>query len=309
MREKIISLALVVIAIFFLPIFITSVLTGFGERNQEKEEKLIKIKYDEKEVELPLDEYLIGAVAAQIPAHFEEQTLKVQAIISRTFTIKKNRENPDLVFTKELQGYYSNQELEDMWGVNDYAFYYSKIRDAVESTKNLVITYNNELIDPVFHLVNIGITRSAKDTWGQDIPYLQSSESLGDIHSPQYTNRHSFSFKEFQDKLVLNSPDIKFTEEIQNEIQIIERNNQEYVLSIQIGNKIFTGEEFRKAFGLSSSNFEIIFNDDNLDIICKGFGHGVGLSQYGADYLANEGNTYEDILKHYYKGVVIEENK
>lgn len=309
MKEKIISSALIVLAIFFLPIFITTILTDIEQDHNMVKDKLIHIQYDEGEVQLPLEEYLIGVVAAQMPAYFEDEALKAQAVIARTNTIKKYNENPNIIFTEDIQGYYSNKKLENMWGVNDYAFYYSKIRDAVWSTKNKVITYNKELIDAIFHSTSIGITRSAKDTWGQDIPYLQASESLEDINSPKYLNKYTFTYNDFQEKCKLYTSDILFTKELSNEIQIIERNKQGYVLSIQVGNKIYSGEEFRKAFELSSSNFEISFNKDGLEIICKGCGHGVGFSQYGAEALASSGNSYEKILLHFYKEVVIEENK
>lgn len=308
-REKLIYWLLVVIVIFFLPIFITSVLTDIGEKKDETVEDQIKINYYNQEDKISLDEYLIGVVAAQIPAYFEEEALKAQGVIARTFTLKKLKENDNIVFTKDIQGYYSSSELENLWGVNDYTLYYSKIKDAIKSTDNLVITYKNELIDPLFHLVSTGTTRSAKEAWGQDIPYLQSIESIEDIRSPKYKNKYNFSLDEFAEILTNKYPDINFSQDIEKEIQIIERDKEEYVRLIQIGNKILNGEEFRKIVNIASSNFQIEFTNNEIGIVCKGYGHGVGLSQYGADNLGKEGKTYDEILEYYYKGIVLEENK
>lgn len=305
MREKIINSVLIILAVFFLPIFITTILTDVGKSNNKSEDLMINIHYKNNDEQISLETYLIGVVAAEIPVYFDEEALKAQAVTARTYTLKRYQENPSIIFTDDIQDYYSNEELEEMWGVNDYAFYYSRIRDAVQQTKGQVITYNNELIDAVFHSTSIGMTRSALDVWGQDIPYLQVAESLEDINAPTYLHKHSFDFKNFQEVAVQYDGEIVFSKDLPNEIQIVERNKEGYILSIQLGNKIFNGEEFRKIFDLASSNFSLSFTDNEISIVCKGYGHGVGLSQYGAEAMAKSGNSFVEILKHYFKDIQV----
>lgn len=305
MREKIISKGLIILAVFFIPVFITTLLTDFRKSPNSVEEMMVTINYNDGELQIPLEKYLLGVVAAEMPVFFEDEALKAQAVTARTYTMKRYNENPNMVFTKDIQSYHSDKELEAVWGVNDYAFYYLKIRDAVKATNGQVITYQDELIDAVFHSTSIGRTRSARELWGQDIPYLQASESLEDINAPTYLHQYSFTFNEFQDQALQFDSKIAFSKELPSEIQIIERNTEGYILSIQVGNKIYTGEEFRKIFDIASSNFTISFIEDGVNIACKGYGHGVGMSQYGAEAFANMGKDYEEIIKHYYKDVNI----
>ncbi|PKM52623.1 MAG: stage II sporulation protein D [Firmicutes bacterium HGW-Firmicutes-7] len=305
MKEKIISKGLIVLAVFFIPIFITTLLTDFRKSPNNIEDKLVTIHYNEGELQIPLESYLVGVVAAEMPVFFEGEALKAQAVTARTYTMKRYNQNPNIVFTKDIQSYYSDKELEELWGINDYAFYYSKIRDAVKETSGQVITYKDELIDAVFHSTSIGRTRSAKELWGQDIPYLEGAESLEDINAPTYLHQFVFDFIEFQDIVQQFDSSISFSKELPNEIQIIERNKEGYVLSIQVGNKIFSGEDFRKILEIASSNFTISFDENSVNIVCKGYGHGVGMSQYGAEAFANMGKGYQEILKHYYKDINI----
>lgn len=305
MKENIISKALIVLAVFFLPIFITTLLADLGHSILSGDDTLITIEYKDGKVQMPLNQYLIGVVAAEMPAQFEEEALKAQAIAARTYTMKRYNDNQGTVFTSNIQNYYSQSDLESLWGVDNYPINYSKIKKAVEDTDKEVITYNNELIDAVFHSTSIGKTRSALDVWGQDIPYLQEEESLEDINAPTYLHQYEFSFDDFKDKATKYDSETVLTDELSNDLQIIERNSEGYVIKVQIGNKIYSGEDFRKIFGLASSNFTITFEEQKVKIVCRGFGHGVGLSQYGAEAMAKAGSTYDEILTHYYKDVVL----
>lgn len=305
MRENIISKALIVLAVFFLPIFITTLLADFGHNILSNNDILITIEYKEGKMQLPLNQYLVGVVAAEMPAQFEEEALKAQAIAARTYTMKRYKENPATVFTSAIQSYYSDNDLEALWGVDNYPLNYSKVNKAVDDTEIEVLTYNDALIDAVFHSTSIGMTRSALDVWGQDIPYLQKAESLEDINAPTYLHQYEFNFDDFKVKACNYDSEIALTDELSNDLQIIERNSEGYVNKVQVGNKIYNGEDFRKIFGLASSNFTITFNDQNIEIVCRGFGHGVGLSQYGAEAMAKAGATYDEILTHYYKDVVL----
>lgn len=305
MKENIISKALIVLAAFFLPIFITTLLADLGHSTLLKEETLITIEYKDGKIQIPLSQYLAGVVAAEMPAQFEEEALKAQAVAARTYTMKRYEDNPDIVFTSTIQSYYSQSDLEALWGVDNYPLNYSKIKKAVEDTDEEIIAYNNELIDAVFHSTSIGMTRSALDVWGQDIPYLQEAESLEDINAPTYLHQYEFDFTEFKDTAYNYDSEIALTDELSNDLQVIERNSEGYVIQIQVGNKIYSGEDFRKIFGLASSNFTITFEEQQVKILCRGYGHGVGLSQYGAEAMAKAGSTYDKILTHYYKDVIL----
>ncbi|MBC7959097.1 MAG: stage II sporulation protein D [Vallitaleaceae bacterium] len=303
MREKIISKALIVLAVFFLPVFITSLFTDFGKKVSTAEDVSITIEYKDGKKTVPLEQYLIGVVAAEMPAQFEGEALKAQAIAARTYTMKRVSDNENIVFKSNIQSYYSRSELEVLWGVNDFALNYPKIQRAVEDTKAQVLVYEDELIDAVFHSSSIGTTRSALQVWGQEIPYLQQAQSLQDINAPTYSHQYSFDYEEVKKKALKSDDQIILTQELSSDLQIIERDTEGYVLQVQLGNKIYTGEAFRKIFGLASSNFSILFKDDTVDIVCKGYGHGVGLSQYGAQAMAQGGATCEEILTHYYFNV------
>lgn len=307
LKEKAISVALTVLVILFIPIFLTTMIRGPFKEKDEEQQNLIKIDYGTGVQEIPLEQYLIGVVAAEMPISFELEAFKAQAIAARTYTLKRLKDNPNTIFTQEIQSYYSNSELEKLWDVKEYAINYAKVVNAVNSTKGLVVTYNDELIDAIFHSTSIGVTRSAQEVWGQDIPYLQSVDSLDDINAPTYLHQYTLSYDEFIRKAKAYQEDIIIGENISGEIQIIERTKDGFVQQIQLGNKILTGENFRKIYDLASSHFTLNFRVDNIEILCKGYGHCVGMSQYGADFMAKSGYKYEEILKHYYTGVQIKQ--
>lgn len=305
MREKIISISLMLLIILVIPIFITTILTGIRSKKEEFSDITVNINYSGEETQIPLEEYIIGVVAAEMPAQYDKEALKAQAIAARTYTLKKIDDDKQVIFTSDIQGYESYNDLESKWGAEDFPIYYVKIKDAVESTRGYVMTYNNELIDAVYHSISSGTTRSALDVWGKDIDYLQKVESLEDINSPEYINRYEISYKELKDKLIESFNDIKVNISKENEMQIVERSEEGYIKKIQFDNKILTGEEIRNSLSIASSNFTLDYKEDNIEIICKGYGHGVGMSQYGANAMAKEGKTYDKILKHYYVGIDI----
>lgn len=303
MRDKIISKALTVLAVFFLPIFITTLLADFGKHATSKDDIMVLVAYNDGQIQLPLNQYLIGVVAAEMPVQFEEEALKAQAITARTYTMKRFQANPKMVFTSDVQSYYSQMELEKLWGVEDYPLNYSKIKNAVQATASKVIVHKEALIDAVFHSTSIGMTRSAEEVWGQDIAYLQKVESLEDINAPTYLHQYTFNYDDARKKALSYDAQMVLTEELSNDIQIIERNKEGYVIQVQIGNKIYNGEDFRNIFGLASSNFSLLFKDQKMEIVCRGYGHGVGLSQYGAEAMAKTGATHEQIVLHFFTDV------
>jgi stage II sporulation protein D len=307
MREKIFTIILFIIIICFIPIFITTLVKGIPKSNQqEKVKKSIKVLVDGNQMDVDLDNYLIGVVAAEMPINFYEEALKAQAVAARTFTLKKIEYDKNHIFINNEQAFLTKEDMEVRWGTDNFAKNYNKIRNAVMETKSEVITYKEDLIEAVFHSTSGGKTQSAKDVWGEDIPYLVSVNSLEDINSPEYIHKQVFSQQELSDKIKEHIDDFKvYSNDISREIQIISRTQEGYVSQVQIGNKILEGETFRNYLGLESSNFTFNNVDGKIEILCKGYGHGVGMSQYGADNLAGKGYNYKEILKYYYTNTEI----
>ena len=249
-------------------------------------------------INIELESYLIGVVASEMPASFNTEALKAQAIVARTYALKRISEGKILTDTLSTQVYKDDNELRNMWGAS-FNTYYNKIKDAVNSTKGMYITYNGKYIDAVYHSTSNGYTEDAINVWGNDIPYLKSTESIWDKSASSYERTVTFTFSEFINKLGIN---INKDSEIN-----ITRNNSNRVSLISIDSNTFDGITFRTKLGLRSTDFNIILHEDNIVITTYGYGHGVGMSQYGANGMANSGYNYKDILNHYYKDIKIED--
>ncbi|NLJ87881.1 MAG: stage II sporulation protein D [Epulopiscium sp.] len=318
------KLSILFLMIFFAIIGLPALITLFFEgnktdeivKNDEKTNvgtsiRLIKVLDEESQeiMEIEFEEYIKGVVAAEMPASFELEALKAQGVAARTYAIRKMRQNNNKdkadISTDSVKGqaYLSQEKLKQKWGDNFYT-YYNKISQAVDDTKGEILVYEEEPIEAVFHSTSAGITQSAKDIWQVDVPYLQSVESIGEEDSPAFMEEKKLSKEEIVEALKNKYPDI-IIQDLVGQIQIIERSSGGYIKKIQIGNKIFSGEEVRNLFNLKSSCFSIKEEGDYLIFITKGYGHGAGMSQYGANYMAKEGKTYIEILKHYYKDVEI----
>ena len=247
-------------------------------------------------ISLELEEYLIGVVASEMPASFNEEALKAQTVVARTYTLKRISENKIMTDTTSTQVYKDNNELKNMWK-NDYDKYYNKIKNIVNSTKGISIKYNGKYIDAVYHSTSNGYTEDAIYVWGNDIPYLKSTTSPWDKNVGSYEKSITLSYKEISNKLNIN---------IDENIDInLKRNSSNRVTEVIIDNTIINGTTFRNKLNLRSTDFNIIKNSDNLVITTYGYGHGVGMSQYGANEMAKLGYNYKDILNHYYKGITI----
>lgn len=307
-------LATLIFAFIVLPFAITLLYKNYNSSQKQIEiptqaKKAEKIKVYNPEIEIiediGIEEYVKGVVAAEMPVSFEQEALKAQAVAARTYALKKMEENENISEQDIEQAYLSKEELKQRWG-NDYNTYWNKINKAVNDTRGLVMTYDDEMIDAVFHSTSAGYTENSENIWSQALPYLKSVDSHQDENSPEFITEVSFSSKEIISKLQSLYSDILFTDaSLLQQIQIVERSQAGYILQIQIGNKMLTGKQVREALNLKSSNFTITQKDDNIIFITKGYGHGAGMSQYGANYMAKEGSTYEEILKHYYQDVKI----
>lgn len=244
---------------------------------------------------LTINEYLIGAVAGEMPASFNIEALKAQAVVSRTYLLKRIKNNNIIIDSTMQQVYKDNNELKNMWK-NDFDKYYSKIKKAVLDTDKIAIYYNGDYIDALYHSTSNGYTLNSENVWSNAIPYLKSVESKWDLNASSYLKNTN---KDIAYVLSL------FGIDDINKIQIVSRDDTNHVKEIKVGDKIYKGTVFRSLLKLRSTDFDIMVNDNSVVFITRGFGHGVGMSQYGANGMANEGYNYIDILNHYYTNVSI----
>ena len=247
--------------------------------------------------EAKLENYVIGVVAAEMPATFSLEALKAQAVAARTFVYKKiinNKLSFDNLINDKGQAYITTDKMKANWG-NKYDEYYKKISDAVLLTKGEILTYNGEIINAYYFSISNGKTEESSKVFGET-EYLVSVDSSWDTTYPSYYASISIPLEEFKNKVNIN-----------NDIQIkeVKRTNSDHVEYIVINDKKIDGVSFRKLLNLRSTDFDINIEGSNVNISTKGYGHGVGMSQYGAKSLADNGKSYEEILKYYYQGVKI----
>lgn len=291
MRNKLL-LTIVIIELILL------VLINPKSTNKNSFDYSINIYKESNLDQAKLENYIIGVVAAEMPATFSIESLKAQAVAARTFTYKKiinNQLNYNNLSTDKGQAYYNLDQLKKNWG-NKYDEYYDKIASAVLSTKGEVITYNGELINAYYFSISNGKTEDSKEVFGE-ASYLVSVESPWDKNYSSYNNKVKINLDEFKNKL-----------NIKNDVTIneIKKTTSDHVDYIIINNQKYDGVKFRKLLDLRSTDFEIDFDENYATITTKGHGHSVGMSQYGANSMAKEGKTYQDIIRYYYQGVKIE---
>ncbi|MCC8169096.1 MAG: stage II sporulation protein D [Oscillospiraceae bacterium] len=311
MKRILLVIVAVIFATLFIPFIIVSLLSG---TNETAETVSVYIKSEDRVEEMEIDEYLTCVVAAEMPADFENEALKAQAVAARTYLYSHieaaengnipEEHNGAVICTDSThcQAYISEEERKKSWGGGADSNW-KKIEKAVDGTKNQIMTYNSEPISAVFHSTSSGRTERAADVWGEDIPYLQSVESEGDLYSPKYISEVHISVDDFKRIISEKVPDADWSGELFGNIS---RSEAGGILTIDVGNRTIKGTEFRSILGLNSSNVEISERDGEITMSVKGYGHGVGMSQYGANYLASQGEGYEEILKTYYTGVEIE---
>ena len=254
---------------------------------------------------VPLEEYIIGVLAGEMPVSFNLEALKAQAVASRSyvmFQMIKNKSNDfDVVDTVSNQVYLDDNYLKQEWG-NNYETNINKIKQAVLETAYQYITYNGELAEALFFSTSSGKTENSEDVFINAVPYLRSVESPYDNISPVFNYTVDYTYDVFCSMLGINySTDI--------DVEVISTTSTGRVKEIRINEKVFSGSDVAALLGLKSSNFTIKNENGKIYIYTKGFGHGVGMSQYGAEGMANLGFTYDEILKYYYTGVEIEKIK
>ena len=266
-------------------------------------------------IEITEKDYVIGAVCAEMPASFSMEALKAQAVAAHTYAVRQ-RENELKNPTPELCGaYISNdsskyqaflekKQAEQFFG-SSFNEYYNKISEAVSSVSDEILVYNDEPIAAAFHSISSGKTESAENIFGSPADYLVSVESIEDINAPDYLKEYTFTSDEIAARLKEAYPEIQLSDDRSSWLSVKKRTASDTVISLDAGDINISGWEFRNIFSLRSAAFDIAYDNGIFTISTKGCGHGVGMSQYGAEAMAQQGASYDEILKHYYKGAEI----
>ena len=261
-----------------------------GILEEEEETMYVSVTRSDGNVEMELEDYVIQVVGSEMPASFDVEALKAQAIASRTFVMSRNLKVDDTTSTQVFQ---SEEQFREKWK-DQYEEYYTKIQQAVEETKGLVLTYNNKLVRALFFSTSNGHTANSNEYYTSQFPYLVTVESPYD----EEVNAN------FMQKVELNKTDI--VSKIGSwDIEVKSWFDSGYVNQVRVGNGYMTGKDVREKLGLRSSCFEILTKMNTVVFITYGSGHGVGMSQYGAQGMALHGYTYDEILLHYYTGAEI----
>lgn len=300
-RNWLFFLTLIVIILILFP---WTVLRWVDEESGIEEEFTIRVLMEDGSIEtLGLEEYLIGVVAAEMPAEFAEEALKAQAVAARTYAAKRISENInsdyDVDTTTSTQVWLSTKEMREKWNWLTYWRYHGKISRAVESTRHEVLVADGQYVDAFFHSsTGRKPTERSEDVWSSPRPYLQNIES-GEENPHRFVKTTTFTPTELYSKLGINEPPRAFSE---NDFQILSETATGRIKAMRVLGKNYSGSQLRTLLGLPSTDMEISISPQEVKITTYGYGHGVGMSQYGANDLAQKGYNYEEILKHYYPG-------
>lgn len=327
MRRILVYLFCLILLCFLIPILFTNKqhaeeTVSFENKEENKTEeihdygqynkiRLLHTSTGEIE-ELDLDTYLLGVVSSEMPASFEQEALNAQSLVARTYTLYKvingsKHENVDICDNSTCcQAWISKEDRLKKWNEEERESNWEKIETAVNTTKGKIVTYEGKPINAFFHSNSGGITDTATNVWGgTNYPYLQAVETSGEDSYTQYASEISVTKEEFISKIKEYHSDFTIDFNADNQIEILEYTDGDRIKTIKIGNLNLSGVEIRTIFELKSAKFQITIEEENIKFNVIGYGHGVGMSQTGADSMAKQGKNYEEIIKHYYTGVEI----
>ncbi|MDR1117144.1 MAG: stage II sporulation protein D [Oscillospiraceae bacterium] len=264
----------------------------------------VKVQFADGVRELRLYDYLCGVVSAEMPASFPPEALKAQAVAARTHTYNR------ILAGGESSTHGLADVCTDPAHCKAYAppgenGYPEAVINSVAQTDGLVVLSEDEPILAVFHAASSGKTERAADVWGGDVPYLQSVVSDGEEAAPRYRGEVCVTREEFAETIKARYGDADFDKPAADWFSSVTRSEAGGVISLEVCGTVITGNVFRSLFGLNSTNFEIETDGDNIRLSTTGYGHGVGMSQYGARALALEGKSFEEILTWYYTGASV----
>ena len=278
----------------------------------EKEYITIYDKSTDSFLELGLEEYLISAAACEMPALYEENAIKAQMVAIHSYYMYC-KENPDSldkgyieVDEKNMKGYASQARLMEFWQM-DYYDYYAKFQRCAKEVADEIITYKGKPAMAVYHAVSCGKTADSEEVWGQAVPYLVSVDSSADQISDSYLKIKEFSKDTMYSLLRINYPNIPLEEEKPEEwFGDIIYTESGYASYVYVGKDMVPASQIRDVMGLQSTCMMIFYEDDLFSVATKGYGHGVGLSQFGANQMSSQGKDYKEILQHYYPETKLE---
>ncbi|MBQ2273905.1 MAG: stage II sporulation protein D [Clostridia bacterium] len=281
----------------------------YEKENPDINLEKIKVLKDEVVTEYDINDYIFGVVAAEMPALYEPEALKAQAVAAYTFACyKKSNDNIseyDITADGDTsQCFVTREEAATRWGEKAEE-YTQKIDDCIKSVLGEFLSYDDKPIFAAYHAISTGITNDCKDVWDQDLPYLKSVKSIGDPLAEGFLTEVTFTREELEAKLSqITSP----TGEPQNYFSEVITNDNGYVSTLNYCGKDVSGAVLRELLELRSTCFVVSFSDDVFKFTVKGYGHGVGMSQNGANYMAKQGSNYKEILLHYYNGATLQKN-
>lgn len=273
----------------------------------------LKVLNGDQVEEMDLGTYLVGVVRAEMPASFEPEALKAQAVAARTYTLYKIQTGGNHGETADIctdsaccQAYIGEERARSNWGENADE-YEKKIEDAVTGTDGQTILYGGVPILAVFHSSSAGLTRAAGEVWLNDLPYLQAVDSPEAKDAiPNYYSRSELTAEAFKTKFLAAHPEADLSGPMSGWLGNAVTDTAGSVTTLSVGGVTVKGSELRSILDLRSACFEWEVQDGKLVFFVTGYGHGVGLSQYGANQMAAEGADYQEILTHYYTGVTVE---
>lgn len=300
MKNNLISIGIILfLSMLFIPLLS---LNGKPAQKEEKEQKTIRVLMsDSGQVEeITIKDYIFGVVSAEMPAEYETEAIKAQAVASYTYALYKSKENSEKEYDltdspNTAQHFIKREKAREKWG-EKADLYEEKIESAVSEVSGQFVAYENKPILALYYAISAGKTENVKDVFGIELPYLIPVDSSFEIDSKGYLSSLELTAEEFKE-LIKN--EVELSGEPTSFLGEIKRRENGYVESLFIGGKEFKGTEIRKIFSLRSANFDVQFNEKFIFTV-RGYGHGVGLSQTGAQCLAKSGKTYKEILNHYY---------
>ena len=301
------KIILFTIILIFIPFFIVNIL-GINEIEEIELKYINNINVRVKRLStneiqiVPLEEYIVGVLAGEMPVYFELEALKAQAVASRSYVLKRLEYNKDseydVVDSVLNQVYLDNNYLKEAWG-KDYVVNINKLRTAVNETIDEYLEYNGEIIDALFFSTSNGYTEDASVVFNLELPYLKSVESKWDAQtSSVFNSQKTISLQEFYEKLGL-----EYKSELS--FNVLERSDTNRIIKLEINGNMLNATDVYNKLGLRSTDFNLTQVGTNVVIDTKGYGHGVGMSQYGALGMAKEGYNYMQILEYYYSGAEI----
>lgn len=332
MKKIILYVLLLMLLTFLIPILFTQPIKQASVEEEKTEENIAQVPkienhYDYKNYttvkllhtktnqieDVKLDEYLYHVVSAEMPADFELEALKAQAVVARTYTIykiinnqKKHGEADICDSSSCCQAWISKEERLARWDENLRESNWNKIMQVVDGTQGKLITYNNEPINAFFHSNSGGTTEIPLNVWGgSGYPYLQVVQTAGEEEYSQYSSEVTLSKEDLVKKVKEKHADLVVDFAQEDSVKVTEYTDSGRVRTLKIGNVNLSGVEARTILGLRSTNFKVEINENQIKFSVIGYGHGVGMSQTGADALAKQGKNYEEIIKHFYVGVEI----